>query len=287
MMGQNNIAALILTRNRAMQLHGCIQSIKKNCPEIMDFCILEKTTNEHYQNQYQMVYNELLKDKRSDISLDTNFAYCFLKFLDRLSKKFQYLLCFTDDTFFYRPIELLTNTVNSYFDTFNETLLTIQLRLGKNTIYQDPNDLSKLMNVPNGSVWEWTKQPENKNPGYPISLDGNIYKTEDLLKLSESIEFNNLREWEGNLIGIVNQKDNYWAKEKSRMARLPDSYTVNSAFNFTQYPFLEKTGPFGISIIDLAQKFDKGERIDLDKTFENITVNGSHMNFPLVFRSIN
>lgn len=286
------VSCFILSKDRAFQTDGLIRSLKKNVPPCQNYTVLLKEAEEFKANYTTMLEEQCSGDEWS-IVLDNDFHHCFLRTLKRIADKYDYILACTDDTIFYREMSS-TFGWSHYLTPFNiPSVLTIQLRLGLNTTNQDPNDSSKKIQIPHGSftngytVWDWTAEPEDRNTGYPISLDGNLYRSKDLLELSERIEFKNLREWEGNLMGLI-RSEQYLNEQDSKplMACFKNSYSVNLAYNFVQPPNYPEVGPYGISARKLNDMYSKGSRMDFENMFKNIEVNGSHMFLPIDFTKL-
>lgn len=115
--------------------------------------------------------------------------------LQSMANKYTCFLC--DDMQF---IDRFTPAGPEWFEFVrNPQVACLSLRLGKNINYSYPKQ--KAIQPPNFSgqlnIWEW--QGRESYWGYPMSLDGHIFKTEDIKPMIEAIEFNNPNELEGML----------------------------------------------------------------------------------------
>lgn len=280
----NKCAIFVITKDRSMQYEACIRSIKNNFPEAPIYT-LAKYSNQESSNRYFQVYQE---HKLIYNTEENNFRPDFIKLLNQISEKYEYVSGFTDDSIVFEKLDLDLPTLLSPFK--NPNLFTISLRLGLNTTVQDidnPNNSLQIplefdSNYPEFFIWDWQKQPLDKNTGYGISLDGHIYRTKELLALTKTIDFANLREWEGRLIGLVRGNANV----PNLMGCLTYSHCVNLPYNFTQYPFHETVGPYGVSIKQLNELFDQNYRFDLEQMFTDVKPRGSHWYVKPVFKRI-
>ncbi len=299
-----NLAAFIVTKDRACQLECLLNSLEQNSGNLVDeLFIIYKSSSEKFQQGYDALIQKRSEfyDKISwyDENSEGSFHDLFITVLEEINVDFRCTLGLTDDTIFYRKLEDKQNDI-LYHLIFSDTLCC-SLRLGKNTSIQDCETGKKMLPIPElvqivktedlpgnqfkivpfGYIWDWTAQPIDDNTGYGISLDGHIYKTQDLLDLSKQIAFKNLREWEGELIA---QRHTF---KKHKMYCFNNSYCVNVPLNFVQSPNWPTVGPYGMSAIKLNNYFLNGEKFDIEKMFENVEVKGSHQYVKPIFYHMN
>lgn len=275
------ISVFIITKDRPTQFLACLESLRQNFGRFRTH-VLYKITNEATRPYYKTFAKDTI-----DVEEIGDFKPALISTLKSIVTDL--CLFLTDDTIFYRPLNpSLVGPVISSFT--NKDLFTFSLRLGENTTVQDiENPHIKLVVPPKLSEWNssyhswnWQLQSLNSNCGYPISMDGHFYRTKDIIALSEQIEFRNLREWEGNLIGHVRGNIDV----PPLMSCLPLSYCVNVPFNFTQHPFTATVGPYGISLAQLNQKLIDGQKMDWQAMVQNIKICGSHQYLESKFKSI-
>jgi hypothetical protein len=289
---KKDICIFTVSKDRPLQFQAMLESVLTNLDSHATIVGLVKTSNERYKEAYNQVYKEI-KGQFFNANLlcwpENQFYEDFLTNLRFINTNWTYLLGLTDDCVGYRKAP---DNLWSYLDLFdNEELLTLSLRLGQNTIVQDIEDERKKIVIPTPfekgyTIWNWYRENPDINTGYSLSLDGHIYRTKDLLDLSESFSFKNLREWEGE--GVAKFRD--WVKrgwKRNLMACLENSYYVNIPMNFTQPPFHETVGPFGESLQEQLKRFEEGFRIDLEKTFfKDVVVKGSHQYVRFLYRKV-
>ncbi len=272
-----DLACLILSKNRPMNFDGCVRSIEQNFPYIKKFYFyIGNNKSDNISENYSNIINQMQKDcevywqiLNEDFYEDLNTIFSDIKE--------EFVLLMTDDTFFYVNLfsEHYLRRKLEYFN--NDDIFTLSLRLGENTVIQDPK-IGSPMKVPEVTSWDWTKEPSDSNPGYPISMDGHIYRTTDIKKLTREAKFQNLRQWEGELSGNIRANPT-----KKLMCRLHSSICVNIPMSTVLGPCYNSGHPQCISNEKLIEMYKEGWRIDLDETFKNVEIVGSHQFIELKF----
>jgi hypothetical protein len=191
----------------------------------------------------------------------------------------------TDDTLFWRD-NIHWQEILKYMDKHPE-VLTYSFRLGENCKIQDPLTGSLSLSFSNNletrefinyhffGKFNCTDKPTDSNLFYQISMDGHIYRREELLRMCESVPFTNLREWEGNLIGATRSKD-FIYKDKPYIACDVISATVNLIINQQLPPFSNDVSPVYRSAEELNKLYSEGKRIQIKKTINRFP-EGSHI----------
>lgn len=288
-MKENKLACLILSKSRPLLFDGALRSTIQNFPHVDKFFFLI-VGNEDFP-----LYTEYLNDSEDyidccEIIKEKHIRPDLLMTLSNIIKQdYTHTLFLTDDTFFFRKFPY---TKDLLFRPFNvPNFLTLGLRMGANTTVQNPYNQSEKLYIgrffPDDPfiMWHWNNMPHEQNTGYPISMDGHIYRTQDMLDMTESIEFNNLREWEGNLVGnLWTNKGRFPRFTGDMMGCFKESTTVNIPISMVQHPFQANVSPYGVSTEKMLDLWKEGKRVDLDKMFRGITVNGSHILTPLAYK---
>lgn len=287
--GKKNLSIFIPTKDRPMQFEACLHSIVTNLfqYEKCDIFVLAKSSNEHIRTCYEDICTDYItKGYNVVLGHEKDFRQDFLNLLQSISNSHSYVMGMTDDTIFWSPYIFPLNTLTWFFHDSN--IFTLSLRLGANTTIQNPDNPSERIVIPSSfypektgqkiAFWNWNNRELSVNCQYPISLDGHIYRSKDLFDLSSKIPFKNLREWEGELMAYVTNKPHM----TPIMCCFEQSYTVNISCNLTQFPFIEKMGPYGKSLTELQELFDSGYVVDLAETVSR-TPKGSHEYFELKF----
>jgi len=112
--------------------------------------------------------------------------------------------------------------------------------------------------------------------GYPLSVDGHIFRTKEILKLTKKVSFSNPNTYEASLQIF----DNF---PRNKMWSYKHSVLVNSPSNIVQSTFQNRKGEtYGISTKDLNDAFLSGRFIELDKIdFSNIVGCHQELELPL------
>lgn len=255
----NKINAIIFSKDRASQLCLLLESIKKNAPDIFTISVLYKASTPAFDEGYnKLIIDQIIPDiiwiQETDFKKHTVFL---LHSNEKLS------CFFTDDDIIFKPIDL--KTIESSME--DEEIFCFSLRLGKNvnkcyTMNCD-NVVMPLVEDNKTMVWDWTKH--YMDFGYPLSVDGHIFRTKDILQLTKSVNFFNPNTFEGNL-----QIFDTYPREK--MASFIHNVLVNTPNNIVNDTHPNRKGEsYGVDAKELNDKFLAGEIIDLDKMdFSNI-----------------
>lgn len=255
------ITATIFSKDRALQLKLLLTTIEKFAPGIFEINVIYKSSDDFYQEGYDKLIfecnNESIGLKNINWLKEDKFKEQVLSCFNENK-----LSCFfTDDDLFFDTIleQEITDLINSDPDIF-----CFSLRLGKNVNHcytlNCPNVLIPLSENQNSIVWDWTKHYADF--GYPLSVDGHIFKTNDLKKLISKINFNN-----PNTLEIALQIfDNY---PKSKMVSYLHSKLVNSPTNMVQNVIENRSG----------ELFGHDTKYLNDLYLDEYIINTSHIDF--------
>lgn len=254
------INAILFSKDRALQLRLLLDSIAKNANGIFNINILYKASNQNFKSGYEKLISENLIENINWVE-ESEFKK---QVIELLKQEYDYSCFFTDDDIIYEKIEesRIIETINKDIDIF-----CFSLRLGTNvkkcyTMNCD-NVLGDFEDFGETICWEWTKR--YMDFGYPLSVDGHIFRTKDIYKLVSKINFHNPNTLEGNLQIF----DNF---PKEKMVSYKQSKLVNSPSNIVNDTHPNRKGEqHGITVEELNNKYLNGETILLDKIdFSNI-----------------
>jgi hypothetical protein len=141
----------------------------------------------------------------------------------------------------------------------------------QNTVIKNPSFINNLM------VWEWKNQAADW--GYPMSVDGHIFKTTFIKKISEKLNYVNPNTFEAAMAGIASV--GHISGTKMSCSRI-SSKLLNIPANMVQDVFANKHGATDF-VEELNEKYLNGERLDYKhlSDFKNKSV---HVEMPLVWR---
>ncbi len=238
---------LVYSKDRAMQLHATLYSLGLQD----DIIVLYKT--EDYQHQYDIlmsVFPDVVFIAETDLVAQTK----------HLLHNAEYVLFLVDDTIF-------TRYVNTRY-TFNRlkgnnNVLGFSLRLGKNIthshIYNKPLPHPRFKDSDGSCYTTWTWTLSELEWGNPLTVDATAYRCRDISYLLSDCPPGDPGMIEGHMA----------AERKKYIPSRPCMYCFKESVAFCTpvNTVRDKTiCPFGrehcYSVLDLANEFDNGWRID-------------------------
>jgi len=265
------INATIFTFDRSAQLHLLLESIKKNANNIFNINVLYKSSNEEFKRGY-----DLLKERFPYINWveETNFKEQTLKLIET---DLEHTCFFTDDDIIYNSISE-SDIVECLKDN---NIFCFSLRLGTNVSYCYTMNCDDIL-IPDKQDekfvwWNWTKSYADF--GYPLSVDGHVFRTKEIKKLIRAVNFTNPNTLEGNLQVFENFP-------KETMVAYKISVLVNSPNNIVQNVYHNrKAEKYSFTTKELNDKYLANEIIDLNSIdFSNIR--GCHQELEFKFKKI-
>lgn len=268
-----NINAIVFSKDRPSQLHLLIESINKNAPFMFNLNVLYTYSNQEFEKGYE-VLKDICKTKLWNVNFikESNFKE---DLIDLVKSDYKYTTFFTDDDVLFGEIDYETIEKS----LLNEDIFCFSLRLGKNTTHcytENQNNQIVLSGEKDNYIfWDWQKSWYDF--GYPLSVDGHIFRTKEILKLSKPLNFQNPNTYEASL-------QIYDSFPRIMMAGYKDgSKLVGVPVNVVQNVFKNRKGEsFNVSTKDLNDKFISGQFIDLKKMdFSNVV--GAHQEIEYKF----
>lgn len=258
--------AVILSKDRAAQLHLCLESLSNGLHIFDTISVLYHASNDSFEAGYEQVRKQYFQNVR----LIEQEVY-YDNIIELINGGHSLTAFFTDDDILFRPIPVSRNNIEDLFDD-NEPLGTLSLRLGLNTVIQDPYIGSEAVPPSSGFhhfgkfiAWRWEDCPSYGNFGYPLSVDGHIFRTNELKKILLECKFND-----------PNQQE---VAMQHNMKMLPPIMTsfehnvlVNTPLNRVQGTCLNRAGEkHGQSAEDMNTRYLNGEKLDFGSIdFSNI-----------------
>lgn len=238
------------SKNRAAQLDLFIRSFEHYSKEKYDIKIIYTYSNDEFKKGYDRLINYYVD---IDFIKEQDFKNDVLKNID-LNKK--YTSFFVDDIIFKNDFSINDNEFKMFEN--DKSILCLSLRLHPRLTY------CYAANVPmipiNNTVFEWRNKTGDFN--YPMSIDMNIYRTDDILPLLKLLNYTNPNSLEMYLsMNPIN---------KPKMICYDNSIIINNPCNKVQTNNPNKHG--NIDAEFLNEKFLNGERIvNTFKGLENIS----------------
>jgi len=256
------INIIIFSKDRACQLELFIRSMSEYFEEFnsLKINILYTFTN----NFFKQGYDKLIS-KYSNLNWvkENNFKNNLVSFIDINNK---YTIFFVDDIVWKNKFSLNDNEFKDFEK--NNNILTLSLRLHPNLTYcYSANIPMKQLNT---TVWNWRgMQPDF---GYPMSLDGHFFRTNEIIGLVKGLPYKNPNQFEAVLAA--------YPINKPLMSCYEKSIIFNNPANKVQTNNPNKHG--NISAEYLNQEFLNGNIIDLEQ-YRGIDNESCHKEVPIKF----
>jgi len=232
--------SLVFSKNRPAQLELYIRSHKRFWGEPMR--VLYKADRE-YEPGYEKVMNmypDVVFEK------ETNFRKQVIGNL-----RGEYTVYFCDDDVMIRPFSEKMREFKKFASS--PDILCLSLRMARNYDYCfDSDQKVEIPKFKNG-VWEWYKYPLDW--GYPMSVLGNIFRTEDIKPLIERLNFSSPNTFEGQMAANPLPMLYMIGFKHARNINLPQNLVQTEAMD-------NRAGD--TSIKELNDKFMDGYIIDLN-----------------------
>lgn len=249
---------VIFSKDRACQLDALLRSIDINfklpCSSVS---VLYKSSNDMFERGYSILKRNLKKE--------TDFYHDTMTILK--SGSAPYIVFFVDDDVVTHPVE--KDSVSSRF-VRDDNILTLSLRMGRNITHSQilGKDVTAPLFPGHMCVWSWEEQDDSWN--YPMSLDGHIYRRNDIVPYIQKLSF----ETPNRLEALMAENP----LTKSLMICPQQSKVVGLCLNRVQDVYQNRCG--NITAEELNTRWVEGERINLTPIFGK-TFNSLHV-IPLI-----
>ncbi len=274
------VTVIILTHNRPAQLDLLLHSIEENARGLIgELHVIWRSSRNAFNDGYRTAQAEWPTVRwLHQFKLDQDVVD-----LLQHSPEDGHVMFLTDDSVFYRAPEGADPT--AVLDE-NPHVLCFSLRLGRNTTECYP--LRRHQATPGYTeyvdhlVWRW--RVADADYGYPGSVDGHIFRREDLLWFLDTAWSHHRPDWMSpNQIEVglmekvmLSQRELMACHERSSLVGIPvnrasATHEDNRAAETHAHPLL-----------DLNTRYLAGERLSPDG-IDPAAVNAAHAEFPLAF----
>lgn len=212
---------IIFSKDRPMQLELFIRSMKEFFIEFKEhkINILYTYSNTEYEKGYIKI-----RSIHRDLNINWVKENSFKNDLNNIfNKTTKYSVFFVDDNIFKEKFSL-NDKEFKYFDNNKSELICLSLRLHPNLTWCYPAKISmKKPNILNKdfNIIDWRYETGDYN--YPLSLDGHIFLTRDILHFIENGSYNNPNSLESIMAMTQNslKKKKIIFYNKSKILNLP------------------------------------------------------------------
>ena len=265
------ITSIIFSKNRPLQLDLCLGSIKKNFPDSSHNIVIHNNSREFEEA------HKTLETEHPNIAFRSQGFSLFQDIYNAIcSSKHEYICFFTDDDIVYQTIKP-TDNYNSILQNHHVACLSLRMGLnifershdgvvGKDTVaaYQEYNNLI---------VWSKTSNPYGSYWSYSLSVDGHIFRKNDILQMVDELcALESRYEWKQTPNELESVLQRFWTTTPNMMAAPTTSAVVNSPNNRVQNTHNNMSGEtYNYEAHFLLDKYIAGARINLDRLdFSNI-----------------
>lgn len=267
------VCFIIFSKNRPMQLNALLESLVAKFPFAIlgEVKILYKSDKPYTQNYKK------LKRKYCDFIWKEEGPSFKSDLINLMETTNGYTSFLVDDIIFFGEIK--ENCIPQNSD------LCFSLRLGKNCTYSHPADssysLPRLVEDSETISWFWPGCEYDF--GYPMSLDGHIFRSIEIRNMVAQVQFTN-----PNMLEAALAYSNPYLHHTSGISRVmrsyPESMIVGVPVNRVNTQFENRYGKdFRFSEIELNDLFTEGKVIDLDG-MQFSKINGPHKELEYVFK---
>lgn len=249
-----NMNIIIFSKDRACQLDLLLKSIKDLWENWHEFKIniIWTYSNDNFKAGYKKVIQE-----HSDISFIKQAENFKDSLIDTTDTQKEYIMFLVDDIVFKETFKLRDDLEK----LTPEDVLSISLRLCPRISHCYPLNIpTPPPDLSSGNKWEWKNRLGDW--GYPMSVDGNIYRTSDLIEVIKNGTYTNPNTFEDALRTKIPKRPFMVCYDESKIINIPINLVG-------QYP--NRHGK--ISAQQLNEKYLTGDHLSLDdiKGFKNIS----------------
>jgi len=265
------ITAIILSKDRASQLHLLLESLQRNSTNLFDIKVIYEATNVVFEEGYQKTKEEFFYKDRYGLDFPIkwftrNHENLSLDILERLSFSRDLTCIFNDENIVFNRLPSYKK-IMGLFRT--NAISALSLRLGNNTVIQNaysPNDYF-IDKPPEGDfvldkfmLWDASLVKPFTNFAMPFSHNGHAYTTKLINFILERTKIENIDDFEKSL------QDNLYMGAFAgfippQMSCLEYSAVIN---NSSKKVSDEAASNFGTSDFGLNDRYLSGSRIDYD-----------------------
>lgn len=241
---------IVFSKNRGMQLELFLRSMKFYFKEFSQhkINILYNYTNEEFKKGYEKLFKIHNDENINYIKETQTFKSHILNLLDI---KNPYTVFFVDDVVFKNSFTL--NSKEFKLFTLKDEILALSLRLHPNLTYCYPANIKMVPpHFENNLSFKWYGLKGDY--GYPMSLDGHFFRTNDIVSIAKILNFNNPNSFESMLSAFP--------LNRLKMICYEESIIINNPINKVQNYNNNIHGDIPAEFLN--EKFLEGYIIDLD-----------------------
>jgi len=182
--GSMSINITVFSKDRACQLDLLFRSMKEHFVEFerSQISVILKYTNEPHKKAYEKLASDYAQINYFIEGQDRSFRQFTI---ESIAPSNEYTVFFVDDIAFKSKFSLLDHELSMMRDPEN---LCLSLRMNQGMNYCYPLRL-KCRRMPTVENKRWKWRGFQGDWGYPMSLDGHVFRTNEILKILNAVEF--------------------------------------------------------------------------------------------------
>jgi hypothetical protein len=239
---------IVFSKDRACQLDLFLRSMQKMLNEFSGYniTILYTSSNKDFEKGYHR-----LKKEHADNIHFTNEKHFKEDMLAAINASHDYTIFFVDDIVWKEPFSINCNEMHILKQ--DSAILCLSLRLDPGLNYCYALDIKmKPPEFDDKNCWQW--KGKDGDFGYPMSVDGHIYRTADIYPLLCKLSYQNPNTLEGTLANHP--------IDRKKMICLKRAPIFNLPINKVQKCYENRHG--SISADSLNKLFLSGKRISME-----------------------
>lgn len=252
----------VFSFNRPAQLDLFMRSYAKNMLDAHPINVIYKHSSPLAKEGYAILKKDFpmhnyicendLTDSFKDLVVDT------------VADKNNFTTFFVDDIIFINPVKLEGSSKLKIMQERDDILCT-SLRLYPGIDYSQIRGMPiKSPELDENLIWDYSNSQSYW--GYPMSVDGHVFRTKDIKNLIKSLDFKNPNTFESALSNNPLTQPN--------MICFPNAILVNNPANKVQTVYANNPS-LNISVDELNAKYVAGKRIDM-VPFQGISPKSCH-----------
>jgi hypothetical protein len=265
------ITSIVFSKNRPLQLDLTLRSIEKNFADCSRVIVLHNNDYTNYSNAHATLcaeHDQVISWRQGESIFSDVLAIA-------LGADDDYICFFTDDDIFYRPF------VCGDYSNLNDTNMScFSLRMGTNITERQHDgvtgqDKCKQMYSMDNDIVAWPKTWHMYGSywSYDLSVDGHIFRKEDVIQMMDELYLLQSRyKWGNTPNNLESEMQRFWALRGNYILSPRHSVVVNSPNNRVQDSHNNRSGDvFSYDGEFLLDKYMSGYRINIDNlNFSNI-----------------
>ena len=264
------ITSIVFSKNRPLQLDLCLTSVAKNFTDCSQTIVIHNN-----DSSFNDAHNILCQEHPHIESWKQGSSLFRDVFTSAFGAKNEYICFFTDDNIFYNKFEC-----GNYSNLNDINISCFSLRMGTNITERQHDgvtgeDKCRQIYSVNDDIIAWPKTWHMYGSywSYDLSVDGHIFRKEDVIQMMDELCLLQSRYGWGNTPNnLESEMQRFWALRGNYILSPSHSVVVNSPNNRVQDSHKNRSGDvFSYDSEFLLEKYISGSRIDIDRlNFSNI-----------------